>query len=127
MGATAYQEHRRSQAILAFLGAGLQQPPDRALAVTALASARRDLAALQASNLPVGTWLTEQARHGGIRENAATLAVLELPEHHQQAAQAYADRHPDRITSLRQRRREPSRLFEESASFTGRVHQWRTF
>lgn len=102
MSDMAYQEHQRTHAVLAFLGAGLQQPPDRALAVTALGSARRDLAAQQASNMPIGTWLTEQVRHGGIRENAATLAVLELPEHQQQAAQAYADRHPDRIAALSQ-------------------------
>jgi hypothetical protein len=102
MSIVAYQEHQRSQAILAFLGAGLHQPPDRALAVTALGSARRDLAARQASSQPIGPWLTEQARHGGIRENAATLAVLELPELHHQAAQAYADRHPDRIAALNQ-------------------------
>lgn len=70
--------------------------------MTALGSARRDLAARQASGQPIGPWLTEQARHGGIRENAATLAVLELPELHRQAAQAYADRHPDRITALNQ-------------------------
>ena len=71
--------------------------PGRALALTALGNARRDLAAQQASSQPIGPWLTEQARHGGIRENAATLAVLELPELHHQAAQAYADRHPDRV------------------------------
>src|SRR5215469_16524591 len=71
------QEQQRSQAILTFLGAGLQQPPHRALAVTALANARRGLAAHRASSQPVDTWLTEQVRHGGIRENAATLAVLE--------------------------------------------------
>jgi hypothetical protein len=102
MSIVAYQEHQRSRAILAFLGAGLQQPPDRALAVTALGSASRDLAARQASSQPIGPWLTEQARHGGIRENAASLAVLELPELHRQAAQAYADRNPDRITALNQ-------------------------
>ena len=70
--------------------------------MTALGNARRDLAAQQASNQSIDTWLAEQVRHGGIRENAATLAVLELPEHRHQTAQAYADRHPDRITALNQ-------------------------
>lgn len=95
-------EQQRSQVILAFLGAGLHQPPDRALAVTALAEARRGLTAHQARDQPIGTWLAEQVRHGGIRENAATLAVLELSGHQARTAQAYTDRHPDRITALQQ-------------------------
>lgn len=72
---------QRSQVILAFLGAGLDQPPDRALAVTTLADARCGLTAHQAGNQPIDAWLAEEVRHGGLRENAATLAVRELPEH----------------------------------------------
>jgi phytoene dehydrogenase-like protein len=98
----AYEEDQRSQAILAFLGAGLQQPPDRALAVTALGNARRAVAAQKASEQSIETWLAEQVRHGGIRENAATLAVLELSGDHHRTTQAYANRHPDRITALDQ-------------------------
>lgn len=96
------QENNRSQAILAFLGAGLHQTPSRAQAVTALADARRGLAADQAHAQPIDTWLAEQVRHGGIRENAATLAVLELPEHRDHTAQDYAQRHPDRAAALDQ-------------------------
>lgn len=70
--------------------------------MTVLGNVRRDLAAQQAGNQPIDTWLAEQVRHGGIRENAATLAVLELPEHHDQTAEAYAGRHPDRIIALTQ-------------------------
>lgn len=95
-------EQQRSQVILAFLGAGLQHPPDRALAVTALADARRDLTAHQARDKPIDTWLTEQVRHGGIRENAATLAVLEIPGHQGRTARDYTGRHPDRINALQQ-------------------------
>ena len=96
------QDQQCGQAILAFLGTGLHQAPSRALAVTMLADARRGLAACQVGSHPVETWLAQQVRHGGIRENAATLAVLELPEHRQQTAHAYAHRHPDRIAVLNQ-------------------------
>lgn len=100
MSAMVHQEHQRSDAILAFLEAGLHQPLDRALAVTAISNARRELADQQARNQPIDAWLAEQAHYGGIRENAATLVVLELPRHRHEAAHAYSERHPERVTAL---------------------------
>ncbi len=89
------REERYRQAIMAFLGAGLRPPPSRALAVTALAGARRSAASHQARGESLGKWLTGEIRVRGIRENAAALAVLELPGYRAMAAQAYARHHPD--------------------------------
>ncbi len=94
------REERYSQAIMAFLGAGLRPPPSRALAVTALAGARRSVGSHPARGESLGKWLAGEVRVRGIRENAAVLAVLELPGYRAMAAQAYARHHPDRITAL---------------------------
>jgi hypothetical protein len=45
---SSFGEERRGQVIMAFLGAGLHQPPSPAQAVTALAGARRMVASLHA-------------------------------------------------------------------------------
>jgi hypothetical protein len=74
---SVFGEERRSQAIMAFLGAGLHQPPSLALAVTALADARRTVASLWSRGEPIAHWLASETRLHGIRENAATLAVME--------------------------------------------------
>jgi hypothetical protein len=92
-------EHRRD-AIVAFLGAGLAQPLSTAVAVDALASARRSVAAHLARGAPIGEWLASEIRVRGIRENAAVLAVMEIPEHQQSTAHAYVQRHPDRGKAL---------------------------
>jgi hypothetical protein len=94
------REERYRQAIMAFLGAGLRPPPSRALTVTALAGARRAVASHQARGESLGKWLAGEVRVRGIRENAAVLAVMELPEYRAMAAQAYARHHPGRITAL---------------------------
>jgi hypothetical protein len=84
------REERYRQAITAFAGAGLRPPPSRALAVTALAGARRSVASHQARGESLGKWLAGEVRVRGIRENAAVLAVLELPEYRAMAAQGDA-------------------------------------
>jgi hypothetical protein len=93
-------EKRRAAALAAFLGAGVHSPPSTALLVAALASARRSVAMQQARGLPVDGWLAEEVRLRGIRENAAVLAVLELPGRREEAAQAYRQQHPDRAGVL---------------------------
>jgi hypothetical protein len=93
-------EERRSQAIVAFLGAGLHAPPPTALMVEALANARRSIAASRSRGEPIDRWIADEVRSQGMKGNAAILAVLELPEHRQEAAQSYASRHPDRIAML---------------------------
>jgi hypothetical protein len=85
---------------MAFLRAGLYQPPSRALAVAVLARARRMAALHQVRGDSVSEWLASEARAGGIGDNAAALAVMELPAYRDQAAQAYALRHPDRVKVL---------------------------
>ena len=91
---------RRPDAILAFLGAGLFQRPSRTEAVDAIAAARRGVAACQARRAPVWQWLAGEVRLGGIRENAAVLAVLEIPDLREETGRAYAREHPDRLPAL---------------------------
>lgn len=83
-----------------FLGAGLHQPPSRALSVAALGDARRMFASQARDELLISEWLTGEIRLHGIRENAATLAVMEVPEYRHRAAQTYALHHPDRLKAL---------------------------
>jgi hypothetical protein len=82
------------------LGAGLFQWPSRAQAVAALAAARREVASCQARGESVMEWLAGEIHCRGIRENAAVLAVLEIPEYRHQAAQAYALDHPGHLRAL---------------------------
>jgi hypothetical protein len=93
-------EERRRDAVIAFLGAGLLQPPSPALAVAVLSGARRIVASHQARGESISAWLTSQIRLHGIRENAATLAAVEVPGYRHQAAQTYALHHPDRRKAL---------------------------
>jgi hypothetical protein len=86
----------RRDAIIAFLGAGLFQWPSPARAVDALAVARREMASCRARGESVRQWLAGEVHHRGIRENAAVLAVLEIPDFRHEAAQTYALDHPDR-------------------------------
>jgi hypothetical protein len=101
-GSQHRRDERRHLAVTAFLGAGMHDPPTPAPAVQALADARRSVAACRAGNEPIVTWLADEIRFPGIRENAATLAVLELPEQRQAAAQSYVDRHPERAAILQE-------------------------
>jgi hypothetical protein len=93
-------DEHRSQAIVAFLRAGMHDSLSTALAVQALADARRSVAAHRARNEPIDNWLAGEIRFPGLKENAATLAALELPEHRQEISQSYANRYPDRVAVL---------------------------
>jgi hypothetical protein len=73
-------EDRRREVIIAFLGVGLSQSPSRAQAVAALAAARREVASCLALRASVREWLAGEVRFHGIRENAAVLVVLEIPD-----------------------------------------------
>ena len=94
------QQERRSDAIVAFLGAGLAVSPSTALMVTTLADARRSIKASQAQSQPIDDWLAREVRLGGIRENAAVLAALEILERQVEIAEAVRRRHPDRQQQL---------------------------
>jgi hypothetical protein len=84
---SSFGEERRGQVIMAVFSAGLHQPPSPAQAVTALAGARRMVASLQARGEPIADWLASEIRVHGIRENAAALAAMEIPEHRQMTAE----------------------------------------
>ena len=90
----------RRRPVLAFLGAGLDSVPSTASAVTALAAARRAVAAHLARGEAVDEWLADEIRLRGIRENAAILAVREIPERRAETAETYRREHPDRIEEL---------------------------
>jgi hypothetical protein len=90
----------RSVVIVAFLGAGLPTMPPKSVLVDALSAARREVRACQARNAPIDSWLPDEIRHRGVRENAAVLAALELPEHRVEVAAAYRREHPDRVATL---------------------------
>ncbi|HLQ53435.1 MAG TPA: hypothetical protein VK162_04075, partial [Streptosporangiaceae bacterium] len=47
----------------------------------ALASARQAVAAHLARGASIGEWLAREIRISGVRENAAVLAGMEVPEH----------------------------------------------
>ena len=93
-------ENRRSRAIIAFLSAGMHDRPSPALCVRALADARRSVAVDRGRSKLIEEWLADEVRFCGIKENAATVAVLEIPEHRQDTARSYSSRHPDRLALL---------------------------
>jgi hypothetical protein len=86
---------------MAFLEAGLFPRPSRAQAVDALAVARRGVASCQARGEAVSEWLAGEINRRGICENAAVLAVLEIPDLRHRAAQGYVLDHPDRRQALK--------------------------
>jgi hypothetical protein len=76
----AQSEESRSEAIAAFLCGGLSPTPSKAQLVSALANARRAFAHLLASGGDVNARLRGEMRFDGVRENAATLAAIEVAE-----------------------------------------------
>jgi hypothetical protein len=93
-------EGRRRAAVIAFLCVGVPSPPSAALLVAALAGARRAVAMHQARGLAIDGWLAGEIRLRGVRENAAVLAVLEMPGRRAETARAYRQQHPDRTDAL---------------------------
>ena len=71
---------RRSSAIVAFLGTGMDPKPTRANMVDRLAHATRTVRELSGQGRQLEDWLADEMRIRGIRENAAVLAVLEIFE-----------------------------------------------
>lgn len=89
-------ENIHRKALIAFLSAGMAPIPTTAQLVSALATARRSVAALQSRGEPLDEWLNSECRLRGIRENAATLATMEVPGIRDQVAHQYRQAHPDR-------------------------------
>ena len=90
----------RQDALIAFMGSGLASSPTKAQLVSTLATARRSIAALRARHQNVDGWLSSEVRLRGIRENAATVAALEIPELRDRVATNYRREHPERIKPL---------------------------
>jgi hypothetical protein len=90
----------RRRALIAFLAAGMAPAPATAQLVSALANARRAVAANLSQGLPVGEWLQSEIRFRGIRENAAMLAALEIPEMREPVATRFRQEHPERENLL---------------------------
>jgi hypothetical protein len=87
-------------AIVAFLNAGLAAPPPHAEMLRALATARLSVASYQHRQTPLTAWLAGEIRVGGLRENAAVLAVIEAPDEQEKAARDYLRRYPTRAGEL---------------------------
>jgi hypothetical protein len=83
-------------ALIAFLSAGTASEPATAQLVSALAAARRAVAGNRSEGRPLTQWLEDETRLRGIRENAAVLAVMEVPEMRETVARDYRQEHPDR-------------------------------
>jgi hypothetical protein len=90
----------RRHALIAFLAAGMTPAPATAQLVSALANARRGVAANLSRGLSVGEWLQSEIRFRGIRENAAVLAALEIPEMLELVAVQFRQEHPERESIL---------------------------
>jgi hypothetical protein len=90
----------RQDALIAFLGSGLASLPTKAQLVSALATARRSVTALQARHQSIDGWLSAEICFHGIRENAATVATLEVPEMRDRVASIYRHEHPERADLL---------------------------
>lgn len=69
-------------------------------------------------NEPIDTWLAHEVRISCIRENAATLAVLEIPERREEIARSYRDRHPTHQPELD----ELLAILEQAAPKSGSLH-----
>jgi hypothetical protein len=74
--------------------------PDKAVIVMRLADARRAVTMHRERGLPPDGWLADEVRVGGIRENAAVLATLEVSEWRERATEIYRREHPDRVNVL---------------------------
>ncbi|MGI5185348.1 hypothetical protein ACQEVZ_54800 [Dactylosporangium sp. CA-152071] len=68
--------------------------------VSALGEARRAVRERRERELELGEWLDGEVRLRGIRENAAVLAVLEVPEWRDGAVARYRGAHPERAGVL---------------------------
>jgi hypothetical protein len=81
---------------MAFVGAGAGPTIFCRLAVYALASARRAVAAHVARRASIDEWLASETWIHAVRENAAVLAFMGIPEHqHPTAHETYFDLPPD--------------------------------
>lgn len=84
-----------------FLGAGLHPTPAMATLVSALASARRSVAAQRSRNEDIAEWLDSEVKLRGVRENAAIVAALEVPSEREKVADRYKNAYPERANLLR--------------------------
>ncbi|GIH02082.1 hypothetical protein Rhe02_01490 [Rhizocola hellebori] len=93
-------EDRRRAALMALLCAGISPPPTKAQMVEALAAARRSVASHRSRHQPLDAWLRSEEHGQGMRENAAVLAALEIPELRDEVAARYVQAHPERQVEI---------------------------
>ena len=93
-------DDRRFDSLAAFLGAGMGYTPTRGQIVEALAAARRAVKVDRRHEHLLKEWLQGEIRMRGIRENAAVIAVLEIPEFREETAREYLREHPERTQIL---------------------------
>ena len=89
-------EDRRFRALSTFLGSGMGYTPARGQMVAALAAARRAVVVNRPHERLLKEWLQSETRVRGIRENAAVLAVMEIPEFREEIAREYLREHSER-------------------------------
>lgn len=58
------------------------------------------VASLLSRGEPIDSWLASETSFHGVRENAASLAVMEIPEYRHATADAHAREYPDRLDAL---------------------------
>jgi hypothetical protein len=93
-------EDRRFNALSTFLSSGMGYTLTRGQIVGALAAARRAVVVNRAHERLLKEWLQSETRVRGIRENAAVLAVMEIPEFREEVAREYLREHPERSQAL---------------------------
>ena len=93
-------EDLRFHALSTFLGSGMGYTPTRGQIVGALAAARRAVEVNRSHERLLKEWLQSETRVRGIRENAAALAVMEIPELRDEVAREYLREHPERSQAL---------------------------
>jgi hypothetical protein len=97
---TPYDDDSKRAALVGFLSAGLDPAPSRAVLVSALADARRAVAALRSRREPIDQWFESEIRFRGVRENAAVLVALEVSGERDAIANTYRERYPQRSGQL---------------------------
>ena len=76
--------------------AGMAYTPRPFQFVERIGEARRMVAGLSACGRRLEPWLQEEMRLRGLRENAAIIAVMEVPEYRDWAAGSFIERYPER-------------------------------
>ena len=89
-------ERSQRRARLALFAAGMSYQPEPWQVVARMAEARRAIVELRWRGSPLDGWLGEEVRVRGLRENAAVIAAMEVPEYRERVAREYVERYSER-------------------------------